>query len=297
MAIRRTKTRVVFIVNPIAGNSHTELFPDFVKRVLNHNRFCYEIVFTEYAGHAIALGNEAAKSEFDLVVAVGGDGTINEVARELIHSDKILGIIPSGSGNGLARHLNIPLNFEGALRLINTGNQSKIDTATINDRAFISIAGVGFDALVAEKFANDPNRGFLTYFKLAAANYQSYQPETYTIIIDHKREIVAEALFISLANSSQFGYNTTIAPQAVLNDGLIDLCIVEKPTIFDMPLIANLLLLKMIHKSKFVTIHKARHVEIKRSGNRVVNIDGEPLMLEKDLVIDINPLSLNIIIP
>jgi len=297
MSIGKMKKKVLFIVNPIAGHSQKELFPDFVKRVLDHEQFDYQIASTQYAGHAILLGIEAANDRFDLVVAVGGDGTINEVARGLINSETTLGIIPSGSGNGLARHLNIPLNFEGALQLINSGKKSKIDTGIINGQTFVSIAGVGFDASVADLFAKDSNRGFLTYFKIAAMQYQGYKPELYTITLDDQVEFKTTALFISLANSNQFGYNTTIAPQAVLNDGLLDVCIVEKPNFFDMPLIINLLLLKMIHKSKFVQIHKAKTIKIRRLKNKVVNIDGEPIKLGKDLLIEVNPLSLHIIIP
>jgi YegS/Rv2252/BmrU family lipid kinase len=297
MMQKKTKTNILFVVNPIAGHSQKEEFPDFVKRMLDHEQFNYRIEFTQYAGHGILLGIEAANEGIDMVVAVGGDGTINEVARGLINSETTLGIIPSGSGNGLARHLNIPLNFEGALRLINSGKKSKIDTGIINGQTFVSIAGVGFDALVADLFAKDTNRGFLTYFKIVATQYQRYKPEVYTIILDNQTEIKTTALFISLANSNQFGYNTTIAPEAELNDGLLDVCIVEKPNIFDMPLIINLMLLKMIHKSKFVQIFKAKSIEIKRTRNKVINIDGEPIKLERDLQIDVNPLSLNIIIP
>jgi YegS/Rv2252/BmrU family lipid kinase len=293
----KLKKNILFVVNPIAGHSQKEEFPDFVKRMLDHDQFNYRIEFTQYAGHAILLGIDAANEGIDMVVAVGGDGTINEVARGLINSETTLGIIPSGSGNGLARHLNIPLNFEGALQLINSGKKSKIDTGIINGQTFVSIAGVGFDALVADLFAKEPNRGFLTYFKIVATHYQRYKPESYTIVLDNQQIIKTTALFISLANSNQFGYNTTIAPEAELNDGLLDVCIIEKPNIFDMPLIINLMLLKIIHKSKFVQIFKVKSLEIKRTKNKVVNIDGEPIKLEKDLKIEVNPLSLNIIIP
>lgn len=291
------KKKLLFIVNPISGSSHKESLPIFADRLLDKSRCDYEIKYTERAGHASELSKAAVIANMDIVVAVGGDGTINEVARCLVNTKTQLGIIPSGSGNGLARHLNIPLNFEGALRLINKGISSKIDTATINDEIFISIAGVGFDALVAKLFAEDSNRGFFTYFKIVAAKFQSYKPKHYTVILDSKTTIETDALFIAFANSSQFGYNTTIAPDAKLNDGLLDVCIVEKPPIFEMPLIINLLLLKRIHKSKFVRIYKASEIVVKRNKNRTINLDGEPLKLKKNLRIKVNPLSLNILIP
>ncbi len=292
-----SRSRIWFVVNPIAGNSQKEEFPEFVNRTLDHALYQYEIKYTNGPGHAVELGKEAAASGIEMVVAVGGDGTINEVARGLIHTETVLGIIPRGSGNGLARHLNIPLNFEGALKLINTGRKLKIDTGTINGNVFVSIAGVGFDALVADQFAKEPGRGFITYFKIVAGNYQNYVPEEYTIILDNNQIINTSALFVTLANSNQFGYNTTIAPEAKLNDGLFDVCIVEKPNIFEMPVIINLMLLKMIHKSRYVTIHKSAGIKIIRHQNAVVNIDGEPVVLDKELDIKILPLSLNVIIP
>ena len=291
------KKRIRFIVNPIAGHSGKESFPAFVEQVLQHDKFSNEICFTDFPGHATTLATEAVQAGFEMVVAVGGDGTINEVARCLIHSQTALGIIPSGSGNGLARHLNIPLDFEGALRIINNCHQVKIDTVKINKEVFVSIAGVGFDALVAKHFARDPNRGFFAYFKIVAARYPNYRPKRYRLILDDSKIIETEALFISLANSNQFGYNTTIAPEASLNDGLIDVCIVEKPYLVEMPIIINLLFLKMIHKSKYVKIFKASKVELIRDKNRVVNLDGEPVKLKKNLQAEVDPLSLNVIIP
>lgn len=291
------KCRIRFIVNPIAGHSTKEEFPAIVERIIDKAKFDYEIVFTQYAGHASLLANEAVELNFDVVVAVGGDGTINEVARCLIQSKATLGIVPSGSGNGLARHLNIPIHFEGALHNINRGHRVKIDTVNISGQVFVSIAGVGFDALVAKHFAKDTHRGFFTYFKIVAGRFTNYKPKQYTLILDDEQTIETEAFFISLANSNQFGYNTTIAPDASLNDGMIDICIVQKPTIFEMPLILNLLFLKMIHKSKYVNIYKARKVKLIREKNRVVNLDGEPVKLTKDLIAEVNPLSLNVIIP
>ncbi|MBZ0242794.1 MAG: diacylglycerol kinase family lipid kinase [Bacteroidales bacterium] len=293
----KEKKKLLFIVNPVSGISHKESFPSFVERVLDKSQYDYEIKYTERAGHASEISRAAVAENVDVVVAMGGDGTINEVARCLINTKTQLGIIPSGSGNGLARHLNIPLNFEGALRLINKGVCSKIDTATINGEVFVSIAGVGFDALVAKLFAEDTNRGFFTYFKIVAAKFQSYKPKHYTLILDNKTTIETDALFIAFANSSQFGYNTTIAPEAKLNDGLLDVCVVEKPPIFEMPLIINLLLLKRIHKSKFVQVYKASEILVKRNKNRTINLDGEPLKLKKNLKIRVNPLSLNVLMP
>ncbi len=291
------KKNILFIVNPVSGIGSKDSFPHLVEKILDKSKFDYQIIYTKKAGHAIKLSEKAVKQAVDIVVAVGGDGTINEVAGGLIGTDVILGLVPGGSGNGLARHLNIPLHAEGALKLINSCHVSKIDTGIINGRPFVSLAGVGFDALVAKIFAKEPHRGFLTYFRIVAGRYQHYKPKHYSVVIDNREKIHKEALFITLANSNQFGYNTTIAPNAKLNDGMMDVCIVEKPTIFEMPLIINLLFLKMIHHSKYVNIYKAKEVKVFRDKNRTVNIDGEPMKLAKNLEAKVNPLSLNIIIP
>lgn len=296
LAPNAKKRNIVFVVNPIAGHTNKDNFPYLVNKHIDKDRFNASIEFTREPGHATKIAAEAVSKGADIVVAVGGDGTINEVSRCLINSTAALGIIPSGSGNGLARHLHIPVNFEKALQIINNGFICTIDTAKINHEVFVSIAGVGFDALVAKLFAKDPHRGFLTYFKIVAARYPQYRPKKYKLILDDSKVIETEALFIALANSNQFGYNTTIAPEAKLNDGLIDVCIVQKPYIFEMPIVINLLFLNMIHKSRYVEIHKAKKISLYRDKNRVVNLDGEPVKINQDLHIEIVPSSLNVII-
>lgn len=292
------KKKILFIVNPLAGVGHKETFPLQVDKVIDKQLFDSEIVYTEKPDHATQLSREALLNQVDIVVAVGGDGTINEVARSLIGTGTILGLVPAGSGNGLARHLGIPLHAGRALRVINAAKTMKIDTGIINKRPFVSIAGIGFDALVAKKFAEDPHRGFITYFRIVASLFQHYKPKKYKISIEGEKPLTKRALFVSLANSNQFGYNTTIAPNAKLNDGLIDVCIVEKPAIFELPLIVNLLLLKMIHLSKHVHIYKAAKVQVKQKKKRCINLDGEAVNLDsRTMDISVNPQSLNIIIP
>lgn len=297
MPANKMKT-IRFIVNPHAGHGSKDELPSLISRVLSERDFSWEVVFTAKPGHASQLAREAVEAGTTLIVAVGGDGTINEVARCLIGTDATLGIIPAGSGNGLARHLRIPINPQRALQLLVNGHASRIDTGLINNKeVFVSLAGVGFDALVAKHFANDPDRGFLGYFRIVAQRYPSYKPKKYRLTIDGTQTIETEALFITMANSNQFGYNTTIAPEAKLNDGLMDVCIVRKPPIFEMPIVLNLLFLNMIHLSKHVEIIKAKSVLMERDKNRVVNVDGEPVKISQNLQFDIVPSSLNVIIP
>jgi YegS/Rv2252/BmrU family lipid kinase len=291
------KKRILFIVNPISGSrrrrNHVELINDHVDR----NKYDINIALTKYAGHAIEISRQAVKDKYDVIVAVGGDGTVNEVASQMINSNSTLGIIPGGSGNGLARHLNIPLTVLRAISLLNKGIVTTIDTATVNNKPFISIAGVGFDALVAKKFAKSPRRGFLTYFRIVANEFLTYKPKKYKLSFDEGLYIKRRAFFISFANSNQFGYNAKIAPNARLNDGKIDICIAQKPNVFQTPVVANLMLLKLIDKSPLMDIISTTGVVIKRKKNKVINIDGEPVKLDKELVIKVVPSSLKVIIP
>jgi len=297
MPDKNIKKRILFIINPISGSrrrrNHVQLINDNVDR----DKYDINIALTKYAGHAIEISRQAVQDEYDVIVAVGGDGTVNEVASQMINSNSTLGIIPGGSGNGLARHLNIPLMTLRAINLLNKGVVTKIDTATVNDRPFISIAGVGFDALVAKKFAEGSRRGFLTYFRIAANEFLTYKPKKYTLSFDDGLYIKRRAFFISFANSNQFGYNAKIAPNAMLNDGKIDICIAQKPNVFQTPVVANLLLLKLIDKSPLMDIIPTTGVAIKRKKNKVVNIDGEPVKLDKELVVKVIPSSLKVIIP
>ena len=297
MPQHNTKKRILFIVNPISGTRGKRNLPGLINDHIDKKKFEISISLTEYAGHAIELSKRGVEESYDVIVAVGGDGTVNEVASQMIYTNSVLGIIPGGSGNGLARHLNIPLTPVKAIELINKFNITVIDTAKVNDVSYVSIAGVGFDALIAKKFAESKSRGFITYFRNATREFLNYRPKKYKLIFDEGLKIKRRAFFISFANSNQFGYNTQIAPNARLNDGKIDICIAKKPSIFETPILANLLLLKMIDKSPLMEIIPTTGVKIKRKKNRVVNIDGEPMKLTKTLNVKVVPASLKIIIP
>jgi len=297
MPEHNTRKRILFIVNPISGLRRKRNMPQLISDKIDKSQFEITITQTEYASHAIEISKQGVEDKYDVIVAVGGDGTVNEVASQMIHSNSALGIIPGGSGNGLARHLGIPLIPSRAIELLNTGLASKIDTATVNNKPFVSIAGVGFDAKVAKKFAKSPRRGFLTYFRIAANEFLAYKPKKYKLQFDDGLYIKRRAFFIAFANSNQFGYNAQIAPNARLNDGKIDICIAQKPNVFQTPVVANLLLLKLIDKSPLMDVISTTGVIIDRKKNKVVNIDGEPVKLDKKLVIKVIPSSLKVIIP
>lgn len=291
-----SKKKIQFIVNPVSGVGRQNMLDTYIRKVLDLDKFEPIVTQTRKPGDGTIIAREASGAGIGIVVAAGGDGTVNEVVRGLINTDSTLGIIPIGSGNGLAHHLNIPTNPASAINLINRESISKIDTVLINDHIFVSIAGVGFDARVAEKFAKSDRRGFLSYFRIVSKEYQKYKPKNYKLFIDGK-EHETKALLISFANSNQFGYNTQIAPKARIDDGLIDVCIVKKVPIIELPVIAHLLYWKQIERSKYIEIIQAREVKLQQSKNRTINLDGEPVKLGRELNIKINPLSLKVITP
>ncbi len=291
------KKKLLFIINPVSGHHNKNNFPNLVDKYIDKDKYEYNIVFTEYAGHATELTIKAIEEDYDYIAAVGGDGTINEVAKCLIGKKQILIIVPLGSGNGLARHLELPFKTERLItEVINNGKVYKIDTAIMNGIPFISIAGVGFDALIADYFAKDENRGFLTYAKLVTEKYHNFKPKEYTLILDNKTTIECKPFFVTFANSSQFGYNTKISPKASVQDGLLDVCIFKKPNILELPIMATYFLMEQIDKSHFIDIYKAKKIKLIRKKEEVANIDGEAVVMSKDIDIEINPLSLNILL-
>jgi len=290
-----SRQKIRFIINPISGKSHRNNLPEQIERILNLERFEYDIKVSEYAGHAKLLAQEALQAGYEIIAAVGGDGTINEVGTQLIGTDVALAIIPCGSGNGLSRCLNIPLDTTKALELINRKAVCLIDTVTVNDTPFISIAGTGYDAQVADDYAHDTHRGFNTYLRYILKNYFTLGEKTYTLKVADK-SFNAKAFFISFANSNQMGYDVPIAPRASLWDGKVDLCIVRKPNPLELPIVGSFFLSSNIDKSPKVDILQVSEATIIRPEAAVVNIDGESIKMEQDLHIKVNPLSLHLIV-
>lgn len=294
--MQNAKENITFIINPISGVVKKQCIEKQIEKFIDNNKYNYQIIKTSFPKHAIELSKHAAEENSSIIVAVGGDGSVNEIVNGIKGCDIKLGIIPLGSGNGLARHLKIPLQVKEAIKILNKGEFRQIDTITINDIDFVSIAGLGFDALVAKKFAKHSKRGFWTYFKIATQEYQTYRPKKYKLKFNDS-EIIKRALMIVFANSDQFGYNTSIAPDAQIDDGLMDVCIVKKVPIYHTPFFIQLLFLKQLDKTKYMEIYKTNEIFIERKKNRVVNIDGEPIRLTKDLHVKVNHKALKVIVP
>ena len=288
--------RIIFIVNPISGTQSKKAILNWIEKRVDSTCFDYQIIKTAYAGHAFEIAVQAAKDGVDIVVAIGGDGTVNEVGRGLVHTNTALGIIPCGSGNGLARHLHIPLDYKGAVETILTGRDLCTDYGKINNRPFFCTCGVGFDAFVSLKFADSGKRGLLTYLENALHESLTYQPETYTIE-DENGSVQYKAFLIACGNASQYGNNAYITPKASLTDGVMDVTILQPFTVLDVPALSFQLFNKTINQNSRIKTLRTKKIKIHRNKPGVIHFDGDPVMEAKDLEVEIIPQSLHIIIP
>ena len=289
------KKKICFIVNPISGIGRQKVIEKLIDQHLNRVLFDYEIAYTKASKHATELSKKAVTEHFDIVVAVGGDGSVNETAKGLIGSNTAMALIPAGSGNGLARHLNIPLNFKKAMNVINNANEKYIDTIQLNEEIFVNVAGVGFDAHIGWEFAKFGKRGFSSYLKVIMREFSNYKAQDFELTINGKSS-TQNAYLISFANGSQWGNNTYIAPTADISDGLVDIAILKDFKLFNALSIGYKLFRKTLDSSAFLEIIKVKEVIIKQLGT-IAHIDGEPIESGNTLKIKVNPLSLKVIVP
>ena len=292
--MKEKKTTISFIVNPISGTHSKDDFPKLVAQMLDCDRFDYEIVFTEYPGHAAEIASQRAAEGREVVVAVGGDGTVNEVARSLTHTQTTLGIIPCGSGNGLARHLRLPLDPKKALSVINQCHIEAFDYGVINDLPFFCTCGMGFDAFISLKFAEAGKRGPITYVENVLKEGLKYKPETY-IVEDETGTMRHKAFLIACANASQYGNNAYIAPGATMKDGLMDVIIMEPFNALDAPQIAADLFMKTLGNNSKIKTFRAKHIHIHRKEPGAIHYDGDPVMTDNNIDVHIEHLGIRII--
>lgn len=289
------KKKILFVVNPISGTTDKSSLPDVIKDNLDDSRFDCSIALTNGAGHASQLAREAAQQGVDIVVAVGGDGTVNEVARAITHSNTALGIIPCGSGNGLARHLLLPMDVRKSIDIINKCEIHSLDYGLINEMPFFCTCGMGFDAFISLKFAMAGKRGPITYAENVLKEGLKYKPETYTIETESGKER-HKAFLISCANASQYGNNAYIAPQASMSDGLLDVIIMEPFDIIEAPQISIDLFNKTLDKNSKIKTFKAKSLHIHREGPGVIHYDGDPVMTGADVDISIEHQGIKIVV-
>lgn len=290
------KKKLLAVINPISGTQSKESMPDVIARTIDAGRFDVTVRFTQHASHATLLAEEAIKAGFYGVIAVGGDGTINEVAAALRDSEVALGIIPCGSGNGLARHLGIPMNAEKAIEIINCDNIEALDYCTANDRPFFCTCGVGFDAHVSQKFAEAKKRGPLSYIQKTLMEYLKYRCKTYVIEMNGK--VVSEKAFvIACGNASQYGNNAYITPRASMHDGLIDVTVLHPFTPLDTALLGLLLFTRHIDQDTNINTFRTPELTIRRQAPDVMHIDGEPVMMDADIHIKCHHAGIRMLLP
>lgn len=288
------RKRILFVINPISGGKKKKGFERRVMADLDGALFDAAFAFTEYVGHANELAAKAVADHVDVVVAVGGDGTINEIAAALNGTETVLGIIPEGSGNGLALYLGIPLNERAAIRRLNSMDHLIIDSGTINGLPFFNMAGIGFDASVSDRFANDRIRGPIGYLKAVVSEISTYRPKRYLLDIDGQT-IEREAFMISVANSPQYGNNAYVAPQASVTDGVLDVCIIHKFPLYTIPMMVFHLFNKTADQSEYVEIIPGKQIRIERETADAVHVDGEPKEMGTVLDISVKPGTLRIL--
>lgn len=290
---QRIRTRV--IINPKSGTNKKRNIEELIYRFFDQSAFDFEVFYTNGPMHAYQLSKEAAVLNYDLVIAVGGDGTVNEVGKGLIGSHTAIGIIPSGSGNGLAKHLNISSDPKKAIQVIKRFQCVSIDTIQINNNQLIGIAGIGFDAHIARHFATSKKRGFWSYAALVLQEYPYYSSRIFEMEIDGK-SVREEGLLISFANSSQYGNDIKIAPQASLCDGYINIVILKKPPFYALPDILMKLINGTITHSKYYKSMCCREVVV-HTRNLIAHIDGEPVFFENGISLKVLPKSLKVVVP
>lgn len=291
-----SKKSILFIINPKAGVDRVKAISDAIDAKLNTEKFESELLYTEYAKHGTKIAKNAASKGVDIVVAVGGDGSINDVISGIYGSKTALAIIPKGSGNGLARTLGIPLKIEEALDVINQMNFQNLDVGKANDQLFISNAGVGFDAVVTKKFEGNEKRGFLTYLKIITQKIWTYKARFWRINVDGE-EVREKAFMITAANGKQLGYNFHVAPNALMDDGMLDLVVIKNfPRIFG-GIIALQAFSGILDKSPFVKTFRGKNISIINEKNTLMQADGDCHQCGGRVDLQVMPERLQVIVP
>lgn len=289
--------RVLAIINPKSGTRSKGAIPRHLAEAFHDTDCQLYITYTKSSGHASELACCAADEGYERVIAVGGDGTVNEVAQGLLYSKTALSIIPTGSGNGLARALGLPMNVQEAVEIAAHGSIDIIDCCEANGMPFFCSCGMGFDAEVSAAFAEAPFRGFLSYAKTAVEHYISYKPSYYTISMDGQEPIRMEAFVVAAANASQYGNNAYIAPKAIMTDGLVDIVILRPFKISELPQITLQLFSKRLEENIHQESFQTSHCIIERASSGVVHLDGEPMEMGERIEIKVQPSAIRVVRP
>lgn len=283
----------LFIVNPRSGVRRRD---DIAAIIRGSCSVPFEITQCDDTAALDSIVSDAAKSGVEVVYAVGGDGTVHEIAKRVMHTSLALGIVPAGSGNGLARHLGIPMGTRDALSACNDGVVATIDSAVVNGQPYFGVMGIGLDAVIAERFAESRVRGLRTYVRVGLRTYLTFKPEEYEIEIDGQTQ-KRRAFVLAIANSSQYGNNARIAPLASLQDGLLDIVIIDRASIWSAPRMLARLFNGTFDRAPGVRILQGRSVNVRRGAPGPAHVDGEPLILPAGIEVRIKPKSLRVLLP
>ncbi len=289
------KQKILAIINPISGVQKKSNIKEALKNYLDSQKWELEIVYSQYAKHAIELAKEAVKNNFNCVIAIGGDGTINEIGSALVNTPTILAIIPMGSGNGLARHLKIPLDVKKSIEKINDQQVDKIDVCYANDKPFLCTSGIGFDGLISNLFAKQNTRGLKTYVSLAIQSYLKFKNFKYSIQTTTKN-IVGEAFMITVANANQYGNNAYISPESQVQDGKFEIVVIKKSSFLKMIKLVIQSFMGTIHKSKLIDIIESSTASIELFVEEFTHRDGEATGKGKNFEYTIKEKALKIFI-
>lgn len=286
----------MLIINPISGTSKKTGLDLKADKAMAEAGYNLDVRYTTCRGDATRLAAEAVDKGYEVVLAAGGDGTVNETAQALCGTQVNFGIIPSGSGNGLARHIGIPINIDAALEVIGRGIVQPCDYGTVNQHPFFCTFGVGFDAAVSHNFARQSKRGLFTYLKSALTQYIRYKPDTYTISANGKT-LTERAFVVACCNASQYGNNAYIAPKASITDGLLDIIIIHQGSPIDTAMVGMDLFTGYIDSNTLIHSLRAPAAVIYRNNEGPAHIDGEPMILDDIMDIKCHHNGLNILIP
>ncbi|MBP5560543.1 MAG: YegS/Rv2252/BmrU family lipid kinase [Muribaculaceae bacterium] len=290
------KKKLRVIINPFSGTSSKKRVPAIVEKTLDHELFDVETIVLGPDDRVTDLAREAAAQGVYGVVAVGGDGTINGAATALKDTGVALGVVPCGSGNGLARHLGLPLSIKKSLELINRDMVEEYDYGKVNEKTFVCTCGMGFDAAVAYNFAAKSTRGALTYVRTALQVYVNFKPSHYVLELDGQR-IEEDAFVIACANAAQYGNNAFIAPRASMQDGLIDITVLHPFKRIESPLLGLALFTRSIDRNTHATTYRTRRVVITREAEGPMHLDGEPMTMPARLDVSCHPGGIHIFSP
>ena len=286
--------RICFILNPTSGTNRKQDVPALLARYAAAAGAEFDIRLTRYAGHAEELARQAAAEGFRVVAAVGGDGTVNEVARGLLGTAAALGIVPRGSGNGLARHLHIPLDLPGAVRRLCQPTFQRIDGGEINGHPFFCTAGLGFDAHVSKMFARAGTRGLSTYVKVALREYRRFRPVPVQVTLEGQDLFDTHCYVLALANAAQYGNNAYIAPRADIQDGLLDVCLIDGLSLPRAVRVGLGLALGTLATSGGAVYHTTQHVLVRAAEPLGFHVDGDYVADATEFEVLLHPLALEV---